>query len=59
MVNIFLIGDDCGGVGLKICKVPELTAMTDEEANDYLYHAVHSEEARAFLKKRAEGGTTE
>ena len=39
--------------------VPELIAMTDEEAKDYLYHAVHSEEAKAFLKKRAEGGVTE
>lgn len=39
--------------------VPELIAMTDEEAKDYLYHAVYSEDARAFLKKRAEGGATE
>ena len=30
--------------------VPELSAMTAEEAKDYLYHAVHNEEARAFLK---------
>ena len=43
--------------GFDVCFVT--TAKTDEEAKDYLYHAVHSEEAKAFLKKRAEGGVTE
>ena len=49
--RIFLFG------GFMESIVPELIAMTDEEAKDYLCHAVHSEEAKAFLKKRAEGGT--
>ena len=40
-------------------RYPDHCTMTDEEAKDYLYHAVHSEEAKAFLKKRAEGGVTE
>lgn len=48
----------CARGGYLESIVPELIAMTDEEAKDYLYHAVHSEEAKAFLKKRAEGGTT-
>ena len=46
----------CARGGYLESIVPELIAMTDEEAKDYLYHAVHSEEAKAFLKKRAEGG---
>ena len=49
--RIFLFG------GFMESIVPELIAMTDEEEKDYLYHAVHSEEAKAFLKKQAEGGT--
>lgn len=49
----------CARGGYLESIVPELIAMTDEEAKDYLYHAVHSEEAKAFLKKRAEGGVTE
>ena len=49
--RIFLFG------GFMESIVPELIAMTDEEAKDYLYHAVYSEEAKAFLKKRAEGGS--
>ena len=49
--RIFLFG------GFMESIVPELIAMTDEEVKDYLYHAVHSEEAKAFLKKQAEGGT--
>ena len=49
----------CARGGYLESVVPELIAMTDEEAKDYLYHAVHSEEAKAFLKKRAEGGVTE
>ena len=39
--------------------MPELIAMTDEETKDYLYHAVQSKEAKAFLKKHAKGGDTE
>lgn len=34
--RIFLFG------GFMESIVPELIAMTDEEAKDYLYHAVHS-----------------
>ena len=49
----------CARGGYLESIVPELIAMTDEEAKDYLYHAVHSEEAKAFLKKRAEGAFTE
>ena len=41
----------CARGGYLESIVPELIAMTDEEAKDYLYHAVHSEEAKAFLKK--------
>lgn len=37
----------CARGGYLESIVPELIAMTDEEAKDYLYHAVHSEEARA------------
>lgn len=49
----------CARGGYLESIVPELIAMTDEEAKDYIYRAVHSEEARAFLKKRAEGGAAE
>ena len=35
----------CARGGYLESIVPELIAMTDEEAKDYLYHAVHSEEA--------------
>lgn len=49
----------CARGGYLESIVSELIAMTDEEAKDYLYHAVHSEEAKTFLKKRAEGGVTE
>ena len=49
--RIFLYG------GFMESIVPDLIAMTDEEVKDYPYHAVHSEEAKAFLKKQAEGGT--
>ena len=38
----------CARGGYLESIVPELIAMTDEEAKDYLYHAVHSEEAKAF-----------
>lgn len=33
---------------------PELIDMTDEEAKTFLRLILHSEEARAFLRKRAE-----
>ena len=36
--------------------VPEAKIMTDEEAADLLRLALTSEEARAYLKKRAEDG---
>ena len=49
----------CARGGYLESIVPELIAMTDEEAKDYLYHAANSEEARAFLKKRAEGEDAE
>ena len=38
---------------------PELIDMSDEEAKAFLRLILHSEEARAFLKKRAEVTTTE
>ena len=37
--------------------VPEAKTMTDEEAADLLRLALTGEEARAYLKKRAEDGT--
>ena len=39
--------------------VPELADMSDEEAKTFLRIALHSESARAFLKKRAEERTSE
>ena len=39
--------------------VPEAKAMTDEEAAALLRLALTSEEARAYLKKRTEGGKSE
>ena len=38
--------------------VPEAKIMTDEEAADLLRLALTSEEARAYLKKRAEEATS-
>ena len=38
---------------------PELIDMTDEEAKTFLRLILHSTEAREFLRKRAEGATTE
>ena len=38
---------------------PELIDMTDEEAKAFLRLILHTEEAREFLRKRAEGTTTE
>ena len=39
--------------------VPEAKNMTDEEATTLLRLALTSEEARAYLKKRTEGGKSE
>ena len=39
--------------------VPEAKTMTDEEAAAFLRVALTSEEAREFLRKRAEGRNTE
>ena len=39
--------------------VPEAKNMTDEEATALLRLALMSEEARAYLKKRTEGGKSE
>ena len=39
--------------------VPEAKGMTDEEAAALLRLALTSEEARAYLKKRTEGGKSE
>ena len=39
--------------------VPEAKTMTDEEAAAFLRVALTSEEAREFLKKRAESGNAE
>ena len=38
--------------------VPEAKTMTDEEAADLLRLALTGEEARKYLKKRAEGATS-
>ena len=38
--------------------VPEAKTMTDEEAADLLRLALTGEEAREYLKKRAEGATS-
>ena len=39
--------------------VPEAKTMTDEEAAAFLRLALTGEEARAYLKKRTEGGKSE
>ena len=39
--------------------VPELIAMPDEDAQTFFRLALTSEEARAYLKKRTEGGKSE
>ena len=51
--RIFLYG------GFVDSTVPEIRDMTDEEAKDFLYHALHSEEARELLRERAKARTTE
>ena len=49
----------CKRGGFMESLVPELIAMTDEEAAAFLRLALTSEEARAYLKKRTEGGKSE
>ena len=49
----------CSRGGYMESVVPELIDMTDEEAKTSLRLILHSEEAREFLRKRAEGATTE
>ena len=49
----------CKRGGFMESLVPELIAMPDEEAAAFLRLALTSEEARAYLKKRAEGGKSE
>lgn len=46
----------CSRGGFIESIVPELITMTDEEAADLLRLALTGEEARAYLKKRAEDG---
>ena len=49
----------CKHGGFMESLVPELIAMPDEEAAAFLRLALTSEEARAYLKKRTEGGKSE
>ena len=49
----------CKRGGFMESLVPELIAMPDEEAAAFLRLALTSEEARAYLKKRTEGGKSE
>lgn len=49
----------CSRGGYMESITPELIDMTDEEAKTFLRLILNSETARAFLKKRAEGATTE
>ena len=49
----------CKRGGFMESVVPELIAMPDEEAAAFLRLALTSEEARAYLKKRTEGGKSE
>ena len=49
----------CVRGGFMESLVPELITMTDEDAKFFLRLALTSEEARAYLKKRAEGGKSE
>ena len=49
----------CKRGGFMESVVPELIAMPDEEAKAFLQLALTSEEARAYLKKRTEGGKSE
>ena len=49
----------CKRGGFMESLVPELIAMPDEEAAAFLRLAWTSEEARAYLKKRTEGGKSE
>lgn len=49
----------CKRGGFMESLLPELIAMPDEEAAAFLRLALTSEEARAYLKKRTEGGKSE
>ena len=49
----------CSRGGYMESITPELIDMTDEEAKTFLRLILHSGEAREFLRKRAEGATTE
>ena len=49
----------CKRGGFMESLVPELIAMTDEDATAFLRLALTSESARAYLKKRAEDGNAE
>ena len=49
----------CKRGGFMESLVPELIAMPDEDAKAFLRLALTSEEARAYLKKRTEGGKSE
>ena len=49
----------CKRGGFMESLVPEAKTMTDEEAAAFLRLALTSEEARAYLKKRTEGGKSE
>jgi hypothetical protein len=51
--RIFLYG------GFVDSTAPEIRSMTDEEAKDFLYHALHSEDAQERLRKHAEAGAAE
>ena len=49
----------CKRGGFMESLVPELIAMPDEDAKAFLRLALTSEEARAYLEKRTEGGKSE
>ena len=49
----------CSRGGYLESLVPALIEMSEQEARDFLYTAVFSEKAQEFLRKRAEGTTTE
>ena len=49
----------CKRGGFMESLVPELIAMPDEDAQTFFRLALTSEEARAYLKKRTEGGKSE
>ena len=49
----------CKRGGFMESLVPELIAMPDEEAKEFLRLALTSQPAREYLKKRTEGGKSE